>query len=150
MKKIMKIPNEARIVHLILDTVTKPIYDCVKAAVDGMESRITTRLLRLIPDAPKYVPQPVPHQVSALRVDMRAAKPLAKTIFGQLAPGSVFRLWAGSQPLLKLEEANQQWMTPMYAYANAFYLKTGSTVKLLPNKEVVPLKSTITIDDEEK
>lgn len=139
---------------LTLDVVTKLVTEIVSSAVNHMEERITRKLSRdivteawgIIEDGVHLEKKQVHmHQSTPLVVAMSQATPMKPVLFNQLPPGSVFRLYQGSQPIMKLEKAHG-WGAEMYNGANAFYLRTGSTNRIPETKEVIPLKATITID----
>jgi len=127
----------------IHDEIVTTVTTIVKSAVNELEDRILKRMTqtRLEPI--------VEHQAPAwvCPVTEKKALPLEQVRFSQLGGGAVFRLWAGSQPLMKLAWEDS-YTVSMSRGANAFYLRTGQTVVVNADKTVVPLKHTITIDKE--
>lgn len=118
-----------------MDQMLKLFDSVIKHSEDRMVKRVLEVLK--IERAPEIG---ISFDLKSIKADRMRSVP-----FANLVGGSVFRLDAGTQPILKLEL--QQWGKPMEHNANAFYLRTGSTCWFPPGKIVVPLKCSITIDE---
>lgn len=133
---------------LTLDTVTTLVTNIVSSAVKHMEERIMRRLSHDIRMG-AYDTMTSPVMVNSPPIINTVDAPRMQPVkFSQLVPGTVFRLWNGSQPIVKLENPQHRmgWGAPAPHEANCYYLRTGSTNKIPLDKEVIPIKATITID----
>ena len=124
------------------------VSERVTAEVILLENRIKTIQSRfdelerfLLPKCKEGPPHTPPQLIrgTSLKQD-----PPHVYMFGDLLSGSTFRLSNGTQVLIKLG-LTQSWNVPLINAANAFYLRTGGTIHLPSNKEVVLLSTSITV-----
>lgn len=129
---------------MLTKSTLNQIKTIVSSAVDAMEKRITKNVIAAVQPS-QQAPLPLvmrivpPEQVPPTY----NTAPPGKLYFKDVLPGNVFRLDAGSQPMMKLEDRYAE----MPYQANAFYLKTGSAKAVRSDAIVVPLRMTMNITE---
>lgn len=135
-----------KLTKTMLEQITTIVKSCIQATEYRLEGKIESEFRRM-----RILETQRSMEVSTqINIQTVPAHPMEPIEFWRLSPGSCFRLDAGSQPIMKLAYPTQKWEYPMAYNANAYYIRTGSTVHIPDSKKVVPIKATLIIDEARK